>query len=248
MIFGGILIDHRNFRDLKGAVGLAVHDILPADKADTFLEFHASDLFLGTRDFEGIPEEDRLNAFRRLIRIPTNLDAPYFYCAVDKKAVTNSAFGSAHPTDVGFRMCALAIDDWVRNELDKKAKTLSVANDSIRLAMLEVPLSLLILDDCDKNIKGVLKDSFRALRQQTRESTGAWSQTGRLFHLHDDMYFGDSVDSVGIQVADACNYVMLRYFRDKTVDEFYNILVGQLVCARPEPEWSNSHFVFHAHD
>lgn len=243
-VFGGIAMEHQSFQTLERQVGFAALSLLTADRVDTFGEFHADDLFAGTGEFAGIPEDERHLALRDLLLLPKKLDAPYFYSAVDKSAVRKSALGSAHPIDIGFRMCALAIDEWLRGELLKRAK--ECHGDEIKQVMLETPLCLLIVDDCDNNVRGRLKKSFRDLRRRLR-FTDDWTE-GRLTFAHDAMYFGDSADSVGIQVADACNFIMLRRIRDGIRDEFYQILEPQVRCARVEPEWTNDRFAFRTHE
>ena len=63
------------------------------------------------------------------------------------------------------------------------------------------------------------------------------------------MYFGDSRDSIGIQLADICNYFMLQHLvKREGCKEFYEMFAQQTICARPEPEWATFGGVLVAHD
>ncbi len=43
----------------------------------------------------------------------------------------------------------------------------------------------------------------------------------RLWYVHDDMYFGSSKDSVGIQLADLCGYFIAKHLEgDVSIDGF----------------------------
>jgi hypothetical protein len=147
-------------------------------------------------------------------------------------------------------MCAAAINDWLRDKIATKTKAIEarVDIDSPRIVMLAEPVALLVLDECDKDVKFTLKNTFRLMRRRLRPTSNGWEK-GRLSHLHDDMYFGDSVDSVGIQVADICNYIMLRKLRDGIEDQFYELLLqSQVICAKPEPEWTPHKHLFRTHE
>jgi hypothetical protein len=61
----------------------------------------------------------------------------------------------------------------------------------------------------------------------------------RLWHAHDDLYFGDSKESVGLQMADLCNYFVWRHLCGKEDDQgFYKMFAEQIICAKAEPEWA----------
>jgi len=63
------------------------------------------------------------------------------------------------------------------------------------------------------------------------------------------MYFGNSRDSVGIQIADLCNYFMRRHLlKEEDEERFYEMFAGQAICAKPEPEWSTYRALLKTHD
>jgi hypothetical protein len=70
-----------------------------------------------------------------------------------------------------------------------------------------------------------------------------------LFLLMDDLFFGDSSHSVGLQVADCLNYVMWRYLTDGIEDKFSKaLLANRVIVAKPEPEWSQYQQIFRSHE
>lgn len=74
------------------------------------------------------------------------------------------------------------------------------------------------------------------------------AEHSKLWLSHDDLYFGDSKSSIGIQIADLCCHVLLRYFRDGIQDEFLNLIAPNLRCAKPEPYWSQCNHVLRSHE
>jgi hypothetical protein len=168
---------------------------------------------------------------------------PYIYAAVDRAKLKKSPLGSANPLDVAFRLCALGIEDWARSMHEHHPGT-------IRLAFKD--LFLFIVDDTeDKPLKNQLRSSYRSLRASRPYilKNDVFKNENRLWHAHDDMYFGDSRDSVGLQIVDLCNYFMWRHLLQKEADEeFYEMLAAQAISAKPEPEWSTYRDLFVTHD
>jgi hypothetical protein len=235
LVFGGIVVDHRSFVGLEAAVGLLASKLMPPDEGDTLKRFHASNLFLGKDQFKDIPLPDCHEALRQLVRFPSNMNYAYIYSAIDKHQVERSPAGSANPYDMAFRMVASAIEDFLRAQLPPPDSGIGG----------EYPLSLLIVDECDAAIKGHIRRSFRQMRQQLRMPL----TQNRLSHTVDDLFFGSSVCSVGLQVADACNYVMWRRLAENIEDDFFmELMKGQVICAKPQPEWSQFRQWFRAHD
>jgi Protein of unknown function (DUF3800) len=75
---------------------------------------------------------------------------------------------------------------------------------------------MLIVDDCQKDIKNTLRKSFQQLRKFiTPPDFGL----GQLVHVHDDMYFGNSKDSIGLQLADLSSYFIAKHLEGDTTTE-----------------------------
>jgi hypothetical protein len=138
--------------------------------------------------------------------------------------------------DVAFNVCVRGIDGWVDEHIVRLS---DLGTDKVTMLSPLGPseLCLLVVDDTsDQGLKHALKSSFRSLRVRARGLRQLESDR-RVWHLHDDMYFGDSKDSVGIQIADLCNYFMMRKLRGEN-DEFFELLEPYAICATPEPEFS----------
>jgi hypothetical protein len=88
------------------------------------------------------------------------------------------------------------------------------------------------MDECsDKKQREVLHRTFRDLRSQKNAE-----EERMLNSLHDDMYFGDSRFSLGIQLADACSYFVGRHLEgDMETEGFYKIIEPFIVFSQVYP-------------
>jgi hypothetical protein len=239
VMFGAVIIFPDNFGQVEALHSAAIQQIIPADQIEEkFKEFHAAELYNGTGPFEGIDEKKRFDAIRVLLMAIKGENLPYIYAAIDRKKLKKSPMGSANATDAAFRLCALGIEDWARSQH-------SHPPNAIRIDLTD--LCLFIMDDTkEKSLKELLRKSYRELRAARPYIP---PNDNRLWHAHDDMYFGDSRDSVGIQMADLCNYFMWRHLLKKEGgEEFYDMFSGEARCAKPEPEWSTYRELFWTHD
>jgi hypothetical protein len=74
---------------------------------------------------------------------------------------------------------------------------------------------------------------FRTLRGATTTSPGPGNE---LLHFHDDMYFGDSRYSIGIQLADLCAYFLARHLEgDLEIQGFYEMVSPHIVFSQVHP-------------
>jgi Protein of unknown function (DUF3800) len=216
---GAILIEDKLFAMIETMAGAVVERLIPLDKLARFEEFHAADLYGGHGAFEGIDEKERFEAIEILLEVVKGSEMTFVYSAVDTRALSLSAFGAANPLDVAFRMCIRGIEQ----QIAPKAS--------------DATLCLLIMDETkDAALKHQLKVSFKSVRG--RPSPPNWIPR-QLWHFHDDMYFGDSRDSIGIQIADLCNCFVARRLKIRgNSDKFYNIFSERVICSKAEPEWS----------
>lgn len=226
VVVGAVLIPDFHFVNIEGSAGTIVEGLIPEDELDKFQEFHAAEMYYGQGAFQNIEGERRHKSIKAMLSITTNLGVPVIYSAVHKKKLASAAYGGTNPVDLAFRMCALGIERWISDN-----------NNSA--------LCLIIMDETsDKELKNNIRQGFKALRGKLRPPQ--WDS--RLLHVHDDMYFGDSRDSVGIQVADLCNYFLKRKLENRNdSDEFYDIYSRNLVCSKAEPEWSQLKGIFLEH-
>lgn len=178
----------------------------------------------------------RFDAIRLLLFAVKDQKLPYIYGAVNRKKLAKCLAGTARPLDFAFRLCARGVEEWARAQhpqrpggmqLDYKDQYLFIADDTT-----------------DQDLKNQLRTSYRLLRAARLYTP---PHENRLWHAHDAMYFGDSRESVGIQIVDLCNYFMLQHLLKKGGEEFYEIFAGQAICAKPEPEWSTFRDMLVAH-
>jgi hypothetical protein len=240
VMFGAVVITPGTFGWVERLHSVAIEQVFPVDEIeDKFQEFHASELYLGTGAFEGIEQERRFDAIRVLLMAMDDQKLPYIYAAVDRKQLARSPAGSARPLDFAFRICALGIEDWARNQHPQRS-------DSIQVDYKDQYLFILDDNTTDRELKKQLRTSYRLLRAAHPYAS---RNENRLWHAHDEMYFGDSRESVGIQMADLCNYFMLqRLLKREGCEEFYEMFAQQAICARPEPEWTTFNGLLVAHD
>jgi hypothetical protein len=248
VLSGAVVVKDDYFESIEDSIAKVIDRAVPPDKQDDFTEFHAVDLFGGNGIFKGVSEEERYAAIRYLLGMLKAYRMPFIYSAIDKRALSLSPFGSAEPLDVAFRMCALGIEEWI----DRAAPQSVFELGGQEIGRTPLELCLFIHDDTDsKPLKITLRKSFRALRARhrgTQKHSKRFRRDDRLWHVHDDMYFGSSADSIGLQVADLCNYFMFRYLKTGVADEFFELVRPHAICAKPQPEWGQYKAMARAHD
>lgn len=239
-LVGAVIIEDSLFAHLEDLLGLVIEGLIPEPRQASFQEFHSTELFWGHGAFVGIDEDVRYDAIRKLLGIISTFRVPFIYSAVDRKLLAQSPMGSSHPIDVAFRMCALGIHDWLKQP-ERRKTTIGPIPQGHSLE----PLCLFIADEtADGALKKTLRTSFKSLRGKRRIQTPG--DRSRLPLVHDDMYFGSSADSIGIQLADLCSFFVMRHLRDGESDEFYDSFCHQAKCAQPSPEWMQYRDLFRA--
>jgi hypothetical protein len=157
------------------------------------------------------------------------MQAVVIYCAVNLEHLNKQLYASANPLDIAFRSCADGVHEWLKEKSLRDLDTHDFASDPL----LPSTLALFIADDGDKKDKAALQNSYRDMRKRMRPPT---HEAGKLFYLHDDMYFGDSKFSVGIQLADLCGYFIAKHLEGEVAAEgFFNMIASRIVNSRTEP-------------
>jgi hypothetical protein len=242
VMFGALVVPTGKFGVLSSLHDVAIRQILPSDKIDEFGEFHAGDLYKGHGIFAGIDEIKRFTAIRVLLATLRMEKLSFIYSAVDRKRMFASPFGSTKPILTAFHMCLLGVEDWALTHhppiqgLPEGHGKLIDWSDTY----------LCILDDCnDKKLKDEHGNIYRRLRPK---HPFANVNSNRLWHAHDDMFFADSTDCIGVQLADLCAYfVRLHLEGTPEPENFFEMIATEVVCAKPEPEWSKFGELFRDH-
>jgi hypothetical protein len=221
-VLSAVIVKDVHFDGLELLMGTIIEDLIPADRVEEFKEFHAAELYGGHGVFEGIEQSKRFAAITSLLELIVNSSLPIVYGAVDLQWLMDQTFSSADPSDMAFRICLEGIEDWLLGDsLDSNVEH------------QESHMAVLIADNCDGKLKTTMLKSFRGLRKPIRPPE---YRAGKLWHLHDDMYFGESNYSIGIQLADVCSYVIARHLEGAIeVKGFFDMIKDRIVYSKTEP-------------
>lgn|GEM_PF-1505101 len=216
-----VLLHDKKFQMLEHSLAITISNIIPEDRLDKFEEFKAWQLYGGYGVFDGVDQEERFRAIRYLLGTISQQRIPVVYGAVDLSAMARKSYASANPTDAAFRVCMPVISMVMAEQI----KELGPEHG--------LEYALLIADNTDKSKRDQLRKTFRELRTQMRPprwGTGLW-------FIHDEMYFGDSKDSVGIQLADLACYFIRKHLEneDPAAESFYNMFQAQIVYGKSNP-------------
>jgi hypothetical protein len=234
-VMSAVVIEDYRFPMLEIVLDVIREDLIPAEKIDEFEELHAAELYGGYGVFEGIDQEKRFDAIRQVLRSLTRTEASVVYGAVDLEALRKKVYASADPLDITFRACLKGIRGCVRKAIDREVDSIVAefidpeAKEKARIEAFKLnvaeQLAILIVDDFpDKKTKELLSKSFRNLREKS------------FSHFHDDIYFGDSRYSIGIQLADLCSYFIARHLNgDPEIEPFYEIIKPHLAFSETHP-------------
>jgi hypothetical protein len=186
-VMGAVIVPDNSFDSIEQDLAYFVYETVPEELRDNF-EFHASDLLNGNKPFDTIKKDERWELFKRGVRVIEDWKIPIVYGAVDLRKLYSTDFATANIADIAFRRCARAIEEWFAKNGG---------------------FGLLVADNtANQHIKNSMLNAFRQYRQFVRSSPVT---RGLLAHIHDDMYFGDSKFSVGIQLADICTLLVSRH-------------------------------------
>ena len=216
-VMTAVLIEaNRKFVNLEFDMASCIEKLMPPEKLQTFDEFHASDIYGGFGIFKDVEQSQRFAAINYLLGLVPSQKIPVIYGAVDRAQLATKVYGSADPLDICFRICAKGIQNWIGKNAGME-------------------LVLIIADDSDQKVRSTLRQSFRSMRRKI--SPPNW-EIPELVNFPDDMYFGDSRDSLGIQLADLCSYFIAKHLEgnDPGGDGFFNVIENQIVYKKIEPE------------
>ncbi|MGD0511294.1 MAG: DUF3800 domain-containing protein, partial [Candidatus Micrarchaeaceae archaeon] len=206
---------------------------------------HACELFRGEGAFKGIDRAKRHDAIKVMLSTMYHHELPFIYAAIDEKKYSKSTvaqglFATPEPIIPAFRQCLLGIENWAMTRHPHIVPDVRSVdyNDEY----------MLIMDDTnDQSLKKRLRDSYRLLRTSRPYLL---KSPHHLWHAHDAMYFCDSKDSIGIQLADLCTYFMQRQVAKKSPDsrdesdEFFQMFADRVICVEPKSEY-REFFRFH---
>lgn len=217
-VMATVLIEDKNIRMVEAVSGTLAELIIPGDRRKQFKEFKASEIYSGAGIFKDIKQAQRFDTITKLLTLVA-AKGLVVYGAVRKPELAKGVYGSASPTDICFRICLEGINQTMKRDFTKD-------------------IALFIVDDFqDRALKTQLRDSFRSLRKRMACSI-IQPNEDPLWNIHDDFYFGSSVDSAGIQMADLCAFFVRKHLegKDCVAESFFDLFKKNLVYSKLEPD------------
>jgi hypothetical protein len=232
-VMSAVIIKDSQFRDLEVIMGAMAEVVSIPDKIDTFVEFHACELYGGYGWFESVDQRLRFSAIKVLLNAIGEYHLPVLYGAVNLHRLNQQVYASADPLDISFRICLEGVQKYMKANAERAFSELRGRGFTDEGRMLGECITIIIVDDCDGKSKAAMQRSFRKFRLPRRGPEQCLDSS----LLHDDLYFGDSRYSVGIQLADLCSYFIARHLAgDETVSEFYKLIEPHIVHGQIEPK------------
>ncbi|HEV2383389.1 MAG TPA: DUF3800 domain-containing protein [Terriglobia bacterium] len=228
-IVGGPIIKDSAYMSLEYVLSGVVAQFVPEENWDCF-EFHTSHLLHGTGVFSHFGAKAGLEIIEQALRWVKKFNIPIVYGAVDKAELETKIYNDAHPLGVAFAIYLRCLDNWFtkRYVLDIMQKQ-------------EPATALLICDDplppgrkeTEESCRGIIQRVFRRNRKRPR---GGSPSSGMAISIFDDIYFGDSKYSIGIQLADICAYFIGKHLAHKDeFNDFYGIIKDQILASEVFP-------------
>jgi len=192
-VVGCVVIPANCFRDVERDFGNIIQEELskhPEIANHPKFEFHASEIWNQSGVWAGLPKESAERVFRSAVSSLNYIDRPCVtYGAIDISHYPDGQEGQRKRIRDAFELCCLGISQWFR-EFDPGA------------------YGTLVFDEPeDKILKNDILETFRSLRPMIMSSPPSY---GPLDCITDDMYFGDSKRSRGLQLADICSFIISK--------------------------------------
>jgi hypothetical protein len=143
---------------------------------------------------------------------------PVVYSAVDKARLSETVFSTADPVDMALRRCGEGIEKWFGEHAPGE-------------------VGILISDD-EKEWKSAIYKAFRKHRAPAvlPPPNGHNGNGHKSSHISNDMYFADSNDSKGIQLANICGRAIFSHLTGKQdAEELYSCIKNQVYFSKVEP-------------
>jgi len=176
-------------------INLEIHNALVQERifGDALpgkVELKGEEIFNQNGRYKQCERESCLEGYRSFLDCQTPQIAAVVVASIEKKELAGSAFHSASPLSVAFTLCLPGAQKWMaENDPDG--------------------LCIVVFDDTkDQEHKEGLRSAFRRHRIQINPKE--WDLP-KFMNIHDEMYFGDSLASAGIQAADMIAYVVHRH-------------------------------------
>lgn len=206
-VMAAVIISDDLFSSIEQELAYYVYERIPKELRDK-CEMHATDILNGNAPFDKLSQPERMELISQCVHVLEKWNIPIVYGSVDIDQLARTDYATANVIDIAFRRCAKAIEEWFR---------------------LNGGFGMMIADNekSKQHEKSAILNVFRQFREFVRSSPPT---RGLLEHIHDDIYFGDSKFSVGIQLADVCALLISRHLVGYDDTEALYKRVQKLIC------------------
>jgi len=190
--------------------------LVPPEMWEQF-EFRACDLFHARPPYDKLRPEECHELLEKALTVIKRHKFPVLFGAVDKRRLKHQVCASVDPTDAAFRIYLHSVHRWFSDLTIRESAILIVDNSRA---------------DIRRQLAGA-RSSPGAKQGFDEARPGPLSS-----RLVDEICFGDSRSSPGIQLAGICAYVIARHLSGKPdVEGFYKIIRDQI---QPSQVWPPS--------
>jgi hypothetical protein len=202
-VMGAVMIPSDTFRLVEQQFGYIIQQILahyPEVLSHRKFEFHATDMWNRNEPWDMVSDIDINKIFSLLVQAIEYIGRPCItYGRIDISTYECGQEGQRRRINATFERCCHSIADWFHN--------CAAPNE----------FGTMYYDDPnDTVIEGLLRKTYRALRLRANTSP---ITTGVLGCMSDDIYFGDSRESIGLQLADLCSWLIMRQSSGSALSE-----------------------------
>jgi hypothetical protein len=219
-VLAAVIVPDKDVLTIEKFLGMRVGMFVPEELRPKF-EFHAFKLWKREDDFSALKHEQVRELFEGTTAVVEQSGIQVVYGAVNLKALRASYYSTAQPIDIAFRLCMEGLHQWFQ-------KTHAALGD----------VGILICDEMKPNVRKDMQQAYRAFRNKSKLGTTIGRAIGGTFdYLHDDLYFGDSAYSVGLQLADMCAFLIRRHLNgDQDSEYLFEKISPKIFFSKTEPE------------
>jgi Protein of unknown function (DUF3800) len=204
LVVAGIIVKEDQLIECEKQLDAVLEKHIPENDREGF-EFHAHALFTGKRYFRKWPPKKRKLVIKDVLDSLMNFNLPIIYGAIDKPKHERRYATPFDAHDLAFMLFAERVDGWLASK-----------------APFEV--CILIADETKRNT--IIKSSLR----QYRKEGIPIGNSRKLYNIADAIYFANSKDTWGLQLADFCSYFIKRHLigGNDTAEKIYKYFSAQI--------------------
>jgi hypothetical protein len=213
-----VIVPDKDMLIIEKFLGLRIEMFVPEELRQQF-EFHAFKLWKREGEFSTLTEDQKRELFEGTAAVVADSGISLVYGAVNLKALRASYYSTAQPTNVAFRLCMEGLHKWFTETQQPH------------------DVGILICDEMNPNVKKEMQQAYRAFRNNHKRGKSFLEISDIRDYLHDDLYFGDSAYSVGLQLADMCAFLIRHHLGKREDTEYlYKKIEHKIYFAKSEPD------------